>query len=147
MADVGVQLQYFHIYTREFANEKYMSGILCKAYYDILSFWRDSSKILNRKGKSFLASGFLIPFHERYANFKQKLDKNAQDIRHMAQAYHVRAQGNFNRNHELQVQGLALTLSQTPSPRPLSYQSSESGKLPTTPAETPITDFHPRDKP
>jgi hypothetical protein len=64
MADIGVQLQYFHIYTREFATDKYMSGTLCNSYRDILLFWRDASKILNQRGKRFLAGGLLVPFNE-----------------------------------------------------------------------------------
>jgi hypothetical protein len=64
MADIGVQLQYFHIYTREFATDKYMSGTLFNSYRDILLFWRDASKILNQRGKRFLVGGLLVPFNE-----------------------------------------------------------------------------------
>jgi hypothetical protein len=64
MADIGVQLQYFHIYTREFATDKYMSQTLGNSYRDILLFWRDASKILNQRGKRFLAGGLLVPFNE-----------------------------------------------------------------------------------
>ncbi|PVH81019.1 hypothetical protein DL98DRAFT_654227 [Cadophora sp. DSE1049] len=128
MADIGVQLQYFHIYSQEFAREKYMNGILFNSYRDILLFWRDASKILNQRGKRFLGSGLLIPFNERYAKFKQKLDKNAQNIRHMAQALHVQQQANFNRNQEAQVRelGFALDRSSTRSvsPRPPSYDGA-----------------------
>ncbi|KAL2060902.1 hypothetical protein VTL71DRAFT_8954 [Oculimacula yallundae] len=125
MADIGVQLQYFHIYSQEFASDKYMNGVLFNSYRDILLFWRDASKILNQRGKRFLGSGLLIPFNERYDKFKQKLDKNAQNIRHMAQALYVKQQGSYNRNQDTQVRelGLALTRSSTRpnSPRPPSY--------------------------
>ncbi len=131
MADIGVQLQYFHIYSREFASEKYMSGILFNSYRDILLFWRDASKILNQRGKRFLASGLLIPFNERYAKFKQKLDKNAQNVRHMAQALHVREQGNFNRTQQTNVRDLTTALDRTDarsiSPRPPSYDGAGPG--------------------
>lgn len=131
MADIGVQLQYFHIYSREFASEKYMSGILLNSYRDILLFWRDASKILNQRGKRFLASGLLIPFNERYAKFKQKLDKNAQNVRHMAQALHIREQGNFNRAQEIHARDLTTALDRTDtrsvSPRPPSYEGADIG--------------------
>lgn len=132
MSDVGVQLQYFHIYSLEFAQEKYMNGVLFNSYRDILLFWRDASKILNQRGKRFLGSGLLIPFNERYSKFKQKLDKNAQNIRHMAQALHVQQQANFNRTQEAQVRelGFALDRSSTRSvsPRPPSYEGPGPGK-------------------
>lgn len=50
MADVGLQLQYFHIYTREFASDKYMNNVLYNSYKDILWFWRDAAKVLNQRG-------------------------------------------------------------------------------------------------
>lgn len=128
MADIGVQLQYFHIYTREFATEKYLSNILCISYKDILLFWRDASKILNQRGKRFLAGGLLVPFNERYARFKEKLDKNAQNVRHMAQALHIKTQGTFNRTQSLQVRDLANVLERPTSPRPPNYQESENSE-------------------
>ncbi|KAH6717311.1 hypothetical protein BKA61DRAFT_321465 [Leptodontidium sp. MPI-SDFR-AT-0119] len=128
MADIGVQLQYFHIYSQEFSNDKYMCGVLFNSYRDILLFWRDASKILNQRGKRFLGSGLLIPFNERYAKFKQKLDKNAQNIRHMAQALHVQQQGNFNRSQESQVRELGFawdrSSTRSVSPRPPNYDGA-----------------------
>ncbi|KAK0101958.1 hypothetical protein ONS95_001233 [Cadophora gregata] len=125
MADVGVQLQYFHIYSQGFAQEKSMNGILFNSYRDIILFLRDASKILNQRGKRFLGSGLLTPLNERYAKFKQKLDKNAQNIRHMAQALQVRQQANFSRDQEAQVRELGLALdnssTRSVSPRPPSY--------------------------
>jgi hypothetical protein len=125
MADIGVQLQYFHIYTREFASEKYLSSILCNSYRDILLFWRDASKILNQKGKRFLVGGVLVPFNERYTRFRQKLDKNAQNVRHMAQALHIKTQGTFNRTQSVQVRELANVLQRPISPRPPNYVDSD----------------------
>lgn len=128
MADIGVQLQYFHIYTREFATNKNMSGVLYNSYRDILLFWRDASKILSQKGKRFLAGGLLAPFNERYAKFKQKLDGNAQNVRYLAQALHIEAQGTFNRNQTHQVRVLATALKGTETLRPSDYQDTKTGQ-------------------
>ena len=128
MADIGIQLQCFHIYTREFASNRYMNGVLYNSYKDILLFWRDASKILNQKGKRFLAGGLLIPFNERYAKFKQMLDKNAQHVQSMAQALHIETQGIFNRHHSFQVHGLATALEKNEAPRPPKYQDAETGQ-------------------
>ena len=107
-----------------------MNGVLYNSYKDILLFWRDSSKILNQKGKRFLAGGLLIPFNERYAKFKQRLDKNAQNVQSMAQALHIETQGTFNRHHSFQVRGLASALERTEAPRPPEYQDAETGQSP-----------------
>lgn len=131
MADIGVQLHYFHIYTREFATDKYMNGLLYNSYKDILLFWRDSSKILNQRGKRFLARGLLVPFHERYAKFKQKLDKNAESVRYMAQALHVQSQGTFNRNHELQLRSLSPVVEQSEHRSLSGYLDTETGQHPS----------------
>ena len=130
MADVGLQLQCFHIYTREFASDRYMNGVLYNSYKDILLFWRDASKILNQRGKRFLAGGLLIPFNERYAKFKQRLDKNAQNVQYMAQALHIETQGTFNRHHSFQVQGLASALERTEAPRLPEYRDAEMSQSP-----------------
>jgi hypothetical protein len=129
MEEIGVQLRCFHIYTREFAADKYLSGILCNSYRDILLFWRDASKILNQRGKRFFATGLLVPFKERYGKFKSKLDKNAQSVERMTQALHIQAQGNFNRTQSLQVQDLtrAVERGSTASPRPPDYSDSDTG--------------------
>lgn len=128
MADIGVQLQCFYIYTREFATEKFLSTILFTSYRDILFFWRDASKILNEKGKRFLVGGLIVPFSERYAKFKQKLDKNAQHVRDVAQALHIKTQGAFNKTQSMQVRDLARLLERPSSPRPPNYLESENGK-------------------
>lgn len=129
MADIGLQLQYFHIYTTEFASDKGMHSVLYNSYKDILEFWRDASKVLNQRGKRFLAGGLLAPFHERYGKFKAKLDKNAQNVRHMAQALHVHGQGIFNKKHECQVLGIAQVLREERSANVLaSSESKQSGK-------------------
>ena len=125
MADIGVQLQYFHIYTREFATDKYMNGILYNSYKDILLFWRDSSKILNQRGKRFLAGGLLVPFNERYAKFKEKLNKNAENVRYMAHALHVQSQATFNRTHELQIRNLTKVMGQPDTSSLPGYQDKE----------------------
>ena len=127
MADIGVQLQYFHIYTREFATDKDLSNVLCSSYRDILMFWRDASNILAQKGKRFLIGGLITPFNERYGKFKDKLDKNAQHVRHLAQALHVQTQGAFNKTHSLQVQNLATALERPTSPRPSNDSGSKHG--------------------
>lgn len=128
MEDIGVQLRCFHIYTREFATDKYLSGILCNSYRDILLFWRDASKILNQRGKRFFAAGLFIPFKERYGKFKSKLDKNAQSVERMTQALHIQAQGTFSRNQTLQVQDLARAIVRGGSPRPPEYSDSDAGR-------------------
>jgi hypothetical protein len=128
MADIGIQLQYFHIYTREFANDKYMNGVLYSSYRDILLFWRDSAKILSQKGKRLLGLGLLGPLNERYAKFKQKLDKNAESVRYMAQALHVQRQGSFNRVHSNQIRELATALESHEATSLPGYQDSETGE-------------------
>lgn len=128
MEEIGVQLRCFHIYTKEFAADKYLSGILCNSYRDILLFWRDASKILNQRGKRFFAGGLFVPFKERYGKFKSKLDKNTQSVERMTQALHIQAQGTFNKSQSLQVQDIASAIQRGASPRPPSYSDSDAGK-------------------
>jgi hypothetical protein len=127
MEEIGVQLRCFHIYTYEFSGDKYLSGILCNSYRDILLFWRDASKILNQRGKRFFATGLLTPFKERYGKFKFKLDKNAQSVERMTQALHIQAQGTFNRSQTLQLQDLSRAVDRGSSPRPPDYSDSDAG--------------------
>jgi len=61
-------------------------------------------------GKRFLAGGVLTPFNERYGKFKEKLDRNARNVRYMAQALHIKDQGSFSKSQTLQVNGLAKAL-------------------------------------
>jgi hypothetical protein len=132
MEEIGIQLRCFHIYTREFATDKYLSDILCNSYRDILLFWRDASKILNQRGKRFFAAGLLVPFKERYGKFKSKLDRNAKSVERMTQALHIQAQGQFNKVQYLGIQDLTRAVELGGgrySPRPPEYSDSDSGLL------------------
>jgi hypothetical protein len=51
MADIGDSLMCFHIYSTEFSANEKMNSILVRSYKDILSFWREASKILDQRGK------------------------------------------------------------------------------------------------
>jgi hypothetical protein len=51
MADIGDSLMCFHIYSTEFSTNEKMISILVRSYKDILSFWREASKILDQRGK------------------------------------------------------------------------------------------------
>lgn len=64
---------------------------------------------------------------QRYAKFKQKLDRNAQNVRDMAQALHIKTQGTFSRTQTTQVRDIAVALERIESPRLPEYSDSDTG--------------------